>query len=583
MKVRVLADDVINKIAAGEVVDRPASVVRELVDNALDAGATDIHVTLEEGGQRLIRVVDNGCGMERDDALLALERHATSKLSSADDLLSIATLGFRGEALPSIAAVSRLDLRTRPSEQNHGTEILIEGGVIKSVHEGACPPGTQIEVRQLFYNTPARRKFLKSPRTEEMRIRAWLVSASLSRPEVRFRLVSDGKDLLSLPRAESVSARAKLLFRGATQDCALQRGGIEVAGLVMHPGQAQHDAGAFVILVNGRVVSDKLILRALREGFDSTLKDREFPLGFLSLRVDPADVDVNVHPQKSEVRFRGPQAVFDAVRTAVQNAVRNFVVPVSADDFDRPLAGSSAIPSLAFQPQSMPFSAAPTRSAAFQGEIPSIPLQVARGPSPAIRQEPFRFSELRYIGQILECYLVCEWQSSLYVVDMHAAHERINYNRIRMALSQRGAAAQQLLVPVPVRLTLQGLSRCMEYQHLFADLGFEWDALGEDTLVVRAIPGFLSEARLVPMIKELAAITEDMDPRTALSGQLDSIAARLACHASVRSGKPMEREEVYALFNDLDDAQFSAACPHGRPISVSFSATAIESWFGRDR
>lgn len=587
MRIRVLADDVVNKIAAGEVVDRPSAVVRELVDNALDAGAQEITVSLEEGGQRLIRVSDDGCGMGRDDALLAFERHATSKLSSADDLLSLSTLGFRGEALPSIAAVSKVLLRTRQPHEGHATEVTIEGGKIRDVRDAASAPGTTIEVRSLFFNTPARKKFLKSVRSEELRIKSWLTSVAIGRPEVRFRVFSDEREILNLPRHDSMMVRAEGIYRGASRPVSATQGDLSITGLLGHPSLAQMDSSALVLIVNGRVISDRLILKAVREGFDSTLKDREFPAGFISLTLSPADVDVNVHPQKSEVRFRNSGDVFAFTRDAVLRAVRSFsspVVPQSEQGEESETLSAPAVRALA---ASFPPSYAAPRgpgTLAVQ-EAPSLFTATATRKEAVERtaESAFRFSNLRYIGQLFECYLLTEYAGSLYVVDMHAAHERYNYNRIRADFARRSADSQQLLMPVQVALSERGVDSCVQYQELFASLGFEWDAIGPTSLAVRAVPSYFRDARLIEVVKEVAALAEGMDPKAAFIQHVDRIAARLACHASIRSGKLMEREEVYALFADLDSSEFSAACPHGRPVVISFSERQVESWFGRDR
>ena len=322
MKIKVLSDVVINQIAAGEVVERPASVVRELVDNAVDAGATDIFIALESGGHNRIRVRDNGCGMTRDEALLAFERHATSKVTSIDDLNTLTTMGFRGEALASIAAVSKIKLTTRSKEAGIGTAVTFRGGKVVDVQAVAWNEGTEMEVEHLFFNTPARRKFLKSPRSEVSRIRSWVAHSALSRPHVRYRLVSDGDEILNL------QARGAHVFPGDLTPISLREGGVKVQGMIGHPGQALSDASGFVILINGRLVSDKIILRAAREGYDSMLKDREFPVGYLSLTMPPEYVDVNVHPQKSEVRFRHPDQVFAVVRGAVLAGVRSIKRPL---------------------------------------------------------------------------------------------------------------------------------------------------------------------------------------------------------------------------------------------------------------
>lgn len=577
MRVHVLADDVINKISAGEVVERPASVVRELVDNSLDAGATDITVLLEDGGQRLIRVTDDGSGMDRDDALLALERHATSKLTVSDDLHSISTLGFRGEALPSIAAVSKMVLRTRCAGSAAAQEIIIEGGKIHRVQETAAPVGTTIEVRQLFFNTPARRKFLKSPRSEELKIKAWILHASIARPQVRFRLFSDNRELLNIPRHSSELERASAVFRGTTIPFEGTSDAVSVLGVVGHPSLAQMESGAFVILVNGRLVSDRMILRAVKEGFDSTLKDREFPIGFISVRLSAGDVDVNVHPQKSEVRFRHSQEIFEAVKKHVASAVQEFCFPMRA---------MPAMPHQTSTAHAARFEFASTFSAPSQR--PERHLESYDHPEP-IRQlasepplEKFKFSELRYLGQLMECYLLTELNEQFYVVDMHAAHERYNFNLMRRAFHERSVPSQQLLVPLTVELSEEGLERCMRQSHTFETLGFHWDSLGPTTLAVRALPSYFPESRLIQVVKEVAAIAEDLSTQSAFDEQIDKIAARLACHASIRSGKRMEAAEVYALFAALDSTEFSAACPHGRPVIISFTKSDIESWFGRD-
>ena len=578
MKIKVLPDVVINQISAGEVVERPASVVRELVENSLDAGADDVTVTLEQGGHALIRVLDNGAGMERDDALLALERHATSKIHASEDLQNIATLGFRGEALPAIAAVSKLRIRTRSAQSQVGTEVTVAGGAVKNVSPVPASAGTEVEVRALFFNTPARRKFLKSPRNEELRVKQWLFGSALAHPHVRFRLTLDGKEALNLPRRGTSRERAQGLFGGSV--VAFEENdayGLSVCGLVGHPGLASSDTGSFLILVNARVVSDRMILRAIKEGFASTLKEREFPLGYMALSLPGSKVDVNVHPQKSEVRFADPQSIFLFVRGVVMRATSEFRSPVAfmAARQTRAFADAgdaSQQPSLELEARE------PTRleEAAAGGEY-------VGSPAAADGQAPFRFSNLRYFGQALQCYLFCEYDGRVYVVDMHAAHERYNYNLVRNGYRVKNLPSQQLLIPLSVEVGERGVARFRENEALFREFGFELEIFGETALLVRAVPALLADCGAGAVIREAVALEEDELADGRLSERVDHLAARIACHASVRSGQSLSREEVQSLFAALDRSEFSAACPHGRPIIVSFKESDIERWFGRDR
>lgn len=641
MKIAVLSDRVVNQIAAGEIIDRPASVVRELVDNAIDAGANEITVTLESGGRNLIRIADDGCGMVRDDALLAFERHATSKLRELGDLDRIATMGFRGEALPSIAAVSRVTLITRSSEggaaaaASLGSEIQLEGGVLKQVRETPAAQGTVIEIRQLFYNAPVRRKFLREPHNEEQRVKQWVVQSSIGNPRVRYRLIADQRELINLPRRENLFERGETLVRGTSVRVDTEREGIVMQGVLGHPALAQCDSSSFILILNRRVISDRALLRAVRDGFDATLKDREFPVGFLSLTIDPRAVDVNVHPQKSEVRFRSPQQVFVTVRDAVLAAVQEFKAPLPGSDWRivqggrRPgrasldhrtaaattpaaqsvapsgLAASSAPPqqarfALATEGRAamlfgMPASgtivgnmaaaavAAPMNQSALDRALTgSSAVRLVDGSELADTAASFRFSDLRYIGQLFHCYLLCELNESFYVVDMHAAHERLNYNLIRPRVG-RSVESQQLLVPLTVELGERGAENCELHADSLREVGLEIERFGASAVLVRGVPAMLVGCDLGALVKEIAV--EEIGGAAAgrFKERLDHIAARIACHASIRAGRDLDREEAYALLAAMDQCEFSAACPHGRPIVVQFTQGEIEQWFGRDR
>ncbi|MEY4667396.1 MAG: hypothetical protein RL518_95 [Pseudomonadota bacterium] len=629
MKIKVLSDVVINQIAAGEVVERPASVVRELVDNAVDAGATDIFIALESGGHNRIRVRDNGCGMTRDEALLAFERHATSKVASIEDLNTLTTMGFRGEALASIAAVSKIKLTTRSRDATIGTAVTFRGGKLVDVQSVPWNEGSEMEVEHLFFNTPARRKFLKSPRSEVSRIRSWVAHSALSRPQVRYRLVSDGDEILNLPIVDSIQARGAHVFPGDLTPVSLREGGVKVQGMIGHPGQALSDASGFVILINGRLVSDKIILRAAREGYDSMLKDREFPIGYLSIVMPPEYVDVNVHPQKSEVRFRHPDQVFAVVRGAVLAGVRSIkrplmsaAAPAVSVEAEAPMPPAPEFPRAAFASPSGPPSPvsstaqqapvsrfdwpipAPTAKApeitpvvaasnvaeviapmTFQPSffVASAPPEAYVGTQRVVANRDFRYQDLRYIGQLLGCYLVCEIHNRLVVVDMHAAHERVNYNKIREARAKRALTVQKLLIPERVRLTPEQVVGLLEQGEALQELAFEVVQVDAETVEVHGVPGVLSHLDAIGVIKDIAAEPVMAGWRERLDERIDHLTARLACHASVRGGDLINRDEAYALLQQLDVAETAGACPHGRPVVAEFSRDAVERWFGRDR
>ncbi len=588
MIIQVLPDSVINQIAAGEIVDRPASIIRELVDNSVDAGATDIAVYISDGGQSLIRVVDNGSGMVREDALLSFERHATSKLRTAQDLLSISTMGFRGEALPSIASVSKLRLVTRTTESPMATELRFEGGKLLGVEDVAGPVGTQIEVLSLFFNTPARKKFMKSARYEELRIKDWLINSSLCRPHIRYRLISDDKETINLPRRSSVSERAQSIFKGNCISFDHSFGPCRISGVLAHPSQAEASPQSLVILINQRVVSDKMVARAAKDGFGGTLKDREFPLGCLHITLPATEVDVNVHPQKSEVRFSNPQAVYQSVRKAVETAVKDFRLPVltasqvaSSEQVLFAQASNNPTATSSYYSRPTPSAALPlfSRPETINGQVALV---VSEQPT-LYSAEEFKFSALKYVGQIFSCYLLCEFSGRFYVVDMHAAHERINYNRILNSTKTRNITSQKLLLPIEVRLSESAASYFSENASLLEEIGFEISSGDAGKIIVKAVPTMIAEGDIPSLIKDLAAGMRGEGADVSITQRLQQISARVACHASVRSGQSLKELEVYALFAQLDSTEFSSACPHGRPIIVSFSQFEVERWFGRDR
>ena len=587
--IKVLPQHVANRIAAGEVVERPLGVVRELVDNAIDAGAKQVTIEVARGGKELVRVNDDGSGMQSSDVPLAFQRHATSKLRSAEELAAISTLGFRGEALAAIASVSRVRLRSRQLKSELGYEIVLSAGTVMQESECAAPSGTLVEVHDLFFNAPARQKFLRSDRSEELRIRGHLLQMSLAHPDVSFRYISDQREVFSLAARDSMLERARGMYKGSlvefTESAKFGLDGsttgaaqICLSGLIGHPALAHSKVDSFVTIVNGRVITDRTILRAVREGFESTLKPREFPVGVLSIQLPCELVDVNVHPQKSEVRFVQSQALFLAVRSAVRRAVHKFSAPVAGSEMTRPSA--SVTSGVAASVGGLRFAGAAQLSL---GEASTeLNLSSATDLSAESVVSEFRFSHLRYRGQIFECYLLCEAPDKLVIVDMHAAHERYNFNLVRNRFRESQIVTQPLLIPLEISLAPLALERCREHAGALAQLGFELDFISEEILKLRAIPALLTDARdLAGLFRELAL--SDLEGAASVEQRLDAIAARIACHASIRSGKAMTNEEVEALFASLDSTAFSAACPHGRPVVIEFSINEVERWFGRDR
>jgi DNA mismatch repair protein MutL len=499
--IKVLADQVINRIAAGEVVERPASVVRELVDNSLDAGAGEIVIELGAGGNDLIQVTDNGSGIAAAEATLAFARHATSKIRSEIDLDSISTFGFRGEALASIAAVSRLRLRSRRLDEIEGVELTLLAGNLEHQELIQWPAGTQITVQNLFFNTPARRKFLKKPKTELGRVKQWLQDSSLANPAVHYRLISDSQELLNLPAREKVFDRAKELLYGTLFPVRSSPGDIiEVTGLIGRPDQARSDLSALVVIVNKRIVKDYLIIKALRDGFGSLLRSHEYPVGFIAINLKAALVDVNVHPQKTEVRFRDNSLVFSCVRRAITNALAQLtgpgdlgVLPESKiprsdlDSSDKVINETSFVKAAALAENQHSI-----RPSSRLNTIPQQSLfrQASTDSDAETRIQPneFLYADLRYLGQILGCYLVCEYKEQLVLVDMHAAHERINFNIIRNRYRDNKLNIQQLLLPVVVKLNSIEVAAMTELTEYLSAAGFEAECFGSSEIAIRGVP-----------------------------------------------------------------------------------------------
>jgi DNA mismatch repair protein MutL len=562
--IRVLDDHVVNRIAAGEVVERPASVLKELLENALDAGASSIHVSVEDGGRRRLVVADDGSGMDRDDALLALERHATSKLRQFEDLEAIGTLGFRGEALPAIAAVSRFVLRTAARE-GEGTEIEVRGGRIAAVREIAFPRGTTVTCGSLFFNVPARRKFLKAAPTELTHIVRVSGSYALVRPSVRFRVDHDGRRLLEAPPAVDRLERLAQVHGGPLADKLVpfeaSRPGLSVSGFAGRPVDALPRRDAQHLFVNGRRVQDRLLIHAIVQAYGDTTPRGSFPTTFVFVDIDPGAVDVNVHPQKSEVRFARSSEVHDAVRDAIAGA----------------LSHSRAIPALRdLRPQATPAPSAPAPAFLVREATPPPSLIPDTGPA-AI---PGRVATP--LAQYKDSYIVAQDAQGLVLVDQHVAHERVLYEDYLAAADRDEVQVQRLLFPVTLEVTAAEAALVEQEREELRRLGVVIEPFGEGAIRIDGVPAIAKDLPPARLVHEL--LGEASRAASAATGSATlrrKIVTSAACQAAIKVNYPLTREGMQALLDGLFATENPTTCPHGRPILFRLTLDEIERAFRR--
>jgi DNA mismatch repair protein MutL len=608
MPVRQLDAAVINRIAAGEVVERPASVVKELVENALDAGATRIDVLTDGGGRRLIRVADDGAGMTRDDLVLAVERHATSKLAG-DDLLAIATLGFRGEALPSIGAVARLAITTRHASEPHAWMLAVDGGAKSPPRPAALGEGTCVEVRDLFYATPARLKFLKTDRTEAEAIRDVVRRLAMSRPDVAFTLAGEERAPVTWAAAlPDAPGRLKRLgdvlgadFRANAIEVRAGRDGLALDGFAGLPTYSKANALGLYLFVNGRPVRDKLMLGAVRAAFADHLPRDRHPVVALFVAIEPREVDVNVHPAKTEVRFRDAGLVRamivgalreallrDSARTASTGGAATLRAfrpdprrPVRWDwpgSSERRFPASEGATALANTLAGAPAGFAEAAQAAFEVGGPSADARMHE-----VDAEPDAID--RPLGaaraQIHETYIVAQTRDGMVIVDQHAAHERLVYERMKAALARSGIARQILLIPDIVELDEADVERLVARGDELARFGLAIESFGPGAVAVRETPGLLGEIDSAALVRDLAEHMAEWDSSLPLERRLMHVAATMACHGSVRAGRRLKPEEMNALLREMEATPNSGQCNHGRPTYVELKLADIERLFGR--
>ena len=599
MRIRHLPDHLVNQIAAGEVIERPSAAVKELVENSIDAGAKSIEVDLQDGGKRLICVRDDGCGMSREELTACVERHATSKLPD-DDLVRIEHLGFRGEALPSIGAVSRLTITTRQKDEPHGWKITVEAGVKSEPSPASLAHGTCVEIRDLFYATPARLKFLKTDRAEYAAVKDMLQRIAMANPAVSFRLLHNGAPSLSLngrqgTRDETRHARlADVLGRDFGANCIrieAQRDYIEIAGYAGLPSYDKGSAQYQFLFVNGRPVKDRLLLGCIRAGYQDLLARDRHPVVALYITVPADEVDVNVHPAKAEVRFRDAALVRGAIVTALKQALRAGGQQTSSTISSYALASFRPQAQAAMPALPLSLSAYPARyaygnlaekdSQAYAALIEPVPSARADVQTDAAAGT-FAYPLGAARAQLHENYIVAQTDHGVVLVDQHAAHERLVYERLKAQLADGAVKSQGLLIPDIIDLDDVRAGALIERQSFFATLGLEFEPFGRGSIAVRAVPALLVGKIDCPrLLTELSDQLLERDETSLLEERLHAALSRIACHGSVRSGRRLSIEEMNALLRQMEETDRSGHCNHGRPTYVTLSLNDIEKLFHR--
>jgi DNA mismatch repair protein MutL len=611
-RIRLLPETVASQVAAGEVVERPASVVKELIENSIDAGARKIEVMIRRGGISLVRVVDDGCGMDRDDSLLSLERHATSKIRSANDLQAIGTLGFRGEALPSIASVSRFRLTTREPGAIAGTEIIVNGGKIDIVRESGEAPGTQVEVRSLFYNLPARRKFLRSENTESRNIEHQIHLQAIGHPQIAFTLLRDDRLVFQLPAAATLRDRIRDLYDVALLERLIELNGtaspkIQISGFIGQAGLSRQTRAQQLIFVNGRAIESGLITSAIREGYHTALMKGQYPVTFLFLDLDPAAVDVNVHPAKREVRFRDPNRVREAIVRCVQETLergrgewqQKFRAPPRApspipekatvdlklrpqitfpevSDRELPHLGRAVAGSV--DPGVVPFPEIGEQTLCPSGrpiDSASDALAPQRRPTAAAPQQ------FQIIGVLSRLYILMENANGLVLVDQHAAHERILFEELRRKMEEQGVPTQKLLLPQTFDLPPRDADWIEHNLSTLEKMGIGIESFGPNTFKIDSLPAFLNVLDPAQLMSKVIDDLRSVSSSSSAMRMGEEMIAKTVCRHAVKANDPLGYLEVEKLIRDLLDCDLPYCCPHGRPTMIQISLIELEKKFGR--
>ena len=598
-RINRLPDDLANQIAAGEVVERPASVVKELIENAIDAQATRITITAEYGGKKLIRVEDDGIGMDPDDARLCLERHATSKITRADDLGAIVTLGFRGEALPSIASVSHFRLRTRARGSASGTEIRVNAGIVESAVEAGGPEGTLIEVADLFYNLPARRKFLKSDGAEAAQVSRFVTQLALCYPEVGFTLVSSGRKVIAVPPVTSLSDRLYQLYGDRQDLVAVERefGGVRLHGFIAALAEQGPVRGPQHVFVNRRIVKDRTIAHAILDAYSVATNKERSPEVHLFLDVPPDRIDVNVHPTKAEVRFKEQSLIHELVRRALGDALGKGPAPELTLRTSDVMPGRPMQPSIpgALSGASFPSRWAPPGQG-FDAGSPnrfsegSATVRASTDEAPASNdverpsndvERPSNVRPMIALGQFRDTFIIAMDDEGLCIIDQHVAHERVLFERIMERLTTESLESQRLLIPVVLELPPAERTALLSKAEALGRFGFDIEEFGGDSVKITALPALLDPNECDAALRALADDLEGLDRGLRIEDALKQIAATTACHAAVKAHYPLTLEKMHHILEELRATAYSTVCPHGRPVMLRITRREIEKNFDR--
>lgn len=568
--IRILPEKVASQIAAGEVIERPASVVRELIDNSIDANADRISIKIESGGKSLIKVSDNGTGMGRDDLLLCLERHATSKIKTASDLLSVTSFGFRGEAIPSMAAVSRLEITSLPDKALLGNRVTISGGKLLGIEEVGTPQGTIVAVKNLFFNIPARRKFLKTPRTEMNHIVDTVLRAAMPFSKISFRLEEGEKEVLHLPASPNPRLRlSHLMDRTASQSVLSGENRQKDPHIAIHAAPAEFArkrADRLFVYVNGRNIKDRFVTKAIIEGYGQRLMKGRYPQALVFINIDPAQIDVNVHPTKQEIKFQNGQQVFRAVAAVVHQTLK----PATHSFSKRPKPFTNLKAGEVTQTAPSIFESVETYFS------PTV-----HEPRPSPIKAPSKNSKTtEIIGQLGNLYLLCQLDDGLLIVDQHAAHERIMYETLKKSLRSAKIEIQNLLLPYEMEFSLKEKGILLEKRDVLVQLGIELDHFGGNTFLLRAVPALLKDVNWQTLISEFIS---KLDEGVPLEGAhlTDEAIKIMACHGAIRAGQHLTPTEMVDLMRQLSEMDLPTNCPHGRPIFKSFTYFELNKLFKR--
>ena len=569
--IRILPEKVASQIAAGEVIDRPASVVRELIDNSIDSGADRIVISIERGGKGLIKVADNGVGMSRDDLLLCVERHATSKIETAADLFLIKSLGFRGEALPSIASVSRMHIISRLHDQLSGQALKIAGGKLLAIEETGTPAGTIVEVKDLFFNVPARRKFLRAPKTETDHIIDIFSRIALPFSDIDFKIIIAGKTHMHFPSSEKPLIRLTALLGKNVVKAIINKkkenDELTIQAYLAPPDFARTRGDRLFVYVNGRNIRDRLLTRAIMEGYGKRLMKGSYPQVVIFIEIDPSKVDVNIHPTKQEVRFYDSRAVFQAIVAAIEDALgKSFYAGIGEEHESEVWNINQQRGLTAVSEQNLNYSFSD------QG-ITTFPAVENNGARTIVREYP------RIIGQLNNSYILCQVADGFLMVDQHAAHERILYEKLKKCVEDSKLEVQFLLVPYKLELSMKEKRILLSKGAKLTRFGIDLDHFGGNTFLLRSAPSILKNLEWDSFISEIISRLEEGEPED--DRQLDKIFATMACHGAIRAGDRMTIDEMDSLLRQLEQTDLPANCPHGRPVSIHFTYHEIEKMFKR--